>query len=100
MAEARVEAKARSRGRPASEHELGVVIGDIRRSQSLAFVRAQALCLRARLSQLGEGAREAAGRRQQALLEEERRSRDRVAHYQAHLRGRGVPWAGEIFHRH
>ena len=49
---------------------------------------------------LGEGARAAAGRRQQALLEEERRRRDRVAHYQAHLRGRGVPWAGEIFHRH
>ena len=47
-----------------------------------------------------EGARAAAGRRQQALLEEERRRRDRVAHYQAHIRGRGVPWAGEIFHRH
>ena len=63
LAEARVEAKARSRGRPASDHELGTVVGDIRRSLSLAFVRAQALCLRSRLSQLGEGARAAAGRR-------------------------------------
>ena len=40
LAEARVEAKARSRGRPASDHELGTVIGDIRRSLSLAFVSA------------------------------------------------------------
>ena len=34
------------------------------------------------------------------MLEEERRRMDKVAHYQAHIRGREVPWAGEIFYCH
>lgn len=99
MAESKVAMIARSRGRECSEHELGVVTGRIRRTLSLAFVRAQALCLQNRLANLGDGAREAAGRREQLRVEEERRRREQLAHHLAHVRGRGVPWAGEVFRR-
>ena len=67
--------------------------------EKIAFVRAQALCLQSRLANLGDGAREAAGRRQQLRVEEEMRRREQVAHHLAHVRGRGVPWAGEVFRR-
>ena len=87
----------RGRGREASDHELGVVMGEVRRALSLDFVRAQSLCLLSRLTYLGEGARAAAGRRQQATREEEERRRVQLAHYWAHVRGRGVPRAGEIY---
>ena len=72
-------------------------MGQIRRDLSLDFVRAQALCTIARLGQLGEGARAAAQRRQQATREEEGRRREQQAHFQAHVQGRGVNRAGEIF---
>ena len=63
---------ARSRGRECSEHELGLVIGRIRRTLSLAIMRAQALCLQNRLANLGDGAGEAARIREQLRLEKER----------------------------
>ena len=50
-------------------------MSQIRRSLSLEFVRAQALCLAGRLGQLGDGARAAANRRAQAGREEEGRQR-------------------------
>ena len=99
LAESKVARMARSRGRECSEHELGVVTGRIRRSLSLAFVRAQALCLQNRIANLGEGARDAARRREQLRVEEERRRRDQLAHHLAHVRGRGVPWAGQALWR-
>ena len=64
--------------------ELGLAMGQIQRALSLDFVRAQSLCLLSRLCHLGEGAQAAVARRQQA-------------HYQAHIRGRGVIRAGEMF---
>ena len=89
--------RERSKGQVAGDWELGSVMGQIRRALSLDFVRAQSLCLLSRLSYLGEGARAAVARRQQAGREEEARRRDQVAHYLAHIRGRGVERAGEIF---
>jgi hypothetical protein len=97
LAECRVGARARARGRGGSDWELGGTMGQIRRDLSLDFVRAQALCTIARLGQLGEGAREAARRREQATREEEGRRREQQAHFQAHVRGRGADRAGEIF---
>ena len=97
LAESRVAHRVRARGQQASDHELGVVMGEVRRALSLDFVRAQALCLLSRLTFLGEGARAAAGRRQQATREEEERRRVQLAHYWAHVRGRGVPRAGEVY---
>ena len=86
-------------GWEASDGELGLVLGQIRRILSLTFVKAQALCLRARLANLGDGARAAAERRQQAGREEEWRRREALAHFHAHIRGRGVARAGEVFVR-
>ena len=59
----RVSARTRARGWEGGEGELGLVMGQIRRTLSCAFVKAQALCLLARLDQLGPWARTAAERR-------------------------------------
>ena len=97
LAECRVAGRVRARGQEASDWELGQVMGQIRRALSLDAIRAQYLCLLARLCYLGEGAHAAADRRQQAAREEEGRRRDQMAHYMAHIRGRGVSRAGEVF---
>ena len=99
LAECRVAGRVRARGQEASDWELGQVMGQIRRALSLDAIRAQSLCLLARLCYLGEGAHAAADRRQQAAREEEGRRRDQMAHYMAHIRGRGVSRAGEVFSR-
>ena len=65
----------------------------MRRSLSLDFVRAQALCLVARLGQLEDGARAVANRRAQAGREEKARQREQLAH----VRGRGLGREGEIY---
>ena len=74
-------------------------MGQIRRALSLDALRAQSLCLLARLCYLGEGAHVAADRRQHAAREEESRRGDQMAHYMVHIRGRGVSRAGEVFSR-
>jgi hypothetical protein len=90
VAECRVAAQARTRGWPGSDWELGEVMGKVRSDLSLDFVRANALCVLARIGQVGGGARAAAQRRDQAGRDEEARKRERMAHYLAHVRGRGV----------
>ena len=97
MGETKVAAQARERGRPASDNELGVVISQIRKFLSTAFIRAQGLCLLNRLCFLGKGAKEAAGRRDLARRLENSRKRDLQAHYQAHIRGSGLARTGQIF---
>ena len=99
MGETKLAAKARSLGRECSENEYGLIISQIRRYLSTAFVRAQSMCLLNRLCYLGDGAQAAAGRRKDAKRMEEARSRDRQAHYQAHIRGRGLSREGQIFVR-
>ena len=97
LAETQVAVKARSMGREASKNELGVVISQVRKYLSTAFIRAQSLCLLNRLGFLGEGAKAAAGRRNLAKRLEEGRRRDRQAHYLAHIRGRGLSREGQTF---
>ena len=97
LAECRIATRNRARGWEGGDKELGLVTGQIRRSLSVDFVRAQALCLFSRLAHLGDGAQAAALRRQQAGQEEEGRRREEIAHYIAHIRGRGVNRAGEVF---
>ena len=97
LAESKVAARSRARGWQGSDEELGLVMGEVRRALSLDFVRAQALCLLTRLTYLGDGAGSAARRREQATWQEEERRRVQRAHFEAHIRGRGVPRAGEIF---
>ena len=63
LAENKMAARVRGRGGGGSDLELGQVLSQIRRFLSLTNVRAQSLCLLARLCHLGDGAKEAAGRR-------------------------------------
>ena len=96
FAESRVAAMGRAQGREAGEGMLGKVMGEIRRTFSVAVVRSQALCLLERVSQLGPGARAAAQRRQQTLGLEERRRRERQAFALANM-GRGLSRVGRAF---
>ena len=79
FAESRVAALSRGQGWEAGPGKLGKVMGDIRRALSVTIVRANAMCLLERLSQLGPGAGAAAKRRQAAVRLEERRRQDRQA---------------------
>ena len=97
MAESRVLANAHSTGYVAGEGELSCTIGSIRRVLSCAFMRAQALCLLARLGQLGPGARGAADRRVTALRAEQARRQETRANWLANVRGRGLSRVGSIF---
>ena len=92
-----VDSRGRERGWEGGEGELGQVMGQIRRKLSCTSVRSQALCLLARLGQLGPGARAAAERRADALRAETTRRREAQAHWQAHIRGRGLGRVGMLF---
>ena len=69
----------RAQGWEAGPGQLGKVMGEVQRALSVTVVRANALCLMERLSQLGPGAGVAAKRRQTALHLEERRRHEREA---------------------
>ena len=90
-----VAAKARARGWGGGE--LGQAICQIRRRLSCTFIRCQALCLLSRIGQLGPGARAAAHRREDALRAETARRREAQAHWQAHIKGRGLGRVGMVF---
>ena len=94
MAESRVRAVGLARGRPPSESELGVAIGQIRRRLSVASVRATSNCLLARVSLLGEGSRKAHGRRQQQAWQEEEMRKEMQAHWLGRIRHHGVTHRG------
>ena len=55
VAECRVDAKDRFRGRESSEHELGLVIGQVRRSLSVDFVWSQSVAFCPDSATLGQG---------------------------------------------
>jgi hypothetical protein len=97
IADTKVAARARALGREVSDKELGIVVTQVRKYLSVAFVRAQSLCLVNRLGFLGEGAKAAAGRRELAKKLEEGRRRERQAHFLAHVRGQGLSRAGQLF---
>ena len=86
--ESRLRFQGLAQGREGSEAELGVIVGQIRRSLSTSAVRAQALCLISRLTQMGDGARMAAKRREWVLREEARMRLERRAQWLADVRGR------------
>ena len=96
MAETRVADQARNRGSEASEGELGLAMGAVRRAVSVAVVRAQSLCLLERLAFLGPGVRAAVQRRQLAERLLERRRRDEEAYRQA-LASRGLRRVGRAY---
>ena len=98
FAEKRVEALARSSGRPyfSVEGELGKAMGEVRRAFSVTVVRSNALCLLERLAQLGPGTRAAGERRRAAQVLDERRRQQAQAYSVAH-RQRGLSRVGRTF---
>ena len=89
MAESRVLYLSRETGRPVTDGWRSVVVGQYRRHFSVLFVKVQAACLSARIGHLGLQAREAAGRRRDLMLQEERSRREANAYFTAYVRGRG-----------
>ena len=90
-AEARVAHICRSTGRQESEHLLGTIVGQYRRLISTCAVRAQAMCLLARVGLITPAARDAARRRQVAMRLEGQMREERRAQWMASLQGPG--WA-------
>ena len=78
---------AQARGRPASDRDLGIITGQIRRVLSTIFIRAHAICLISRTSFLGKGGAAAGERRTLMMRKEEAYRREQEANYQAHVRG-------------
>ena len=97
LAESKVALVSRARGWEGSDKELGMYMSQIRKYLSTAFIKAQSLCLINRLAHLGEGAKAAAARRVLAKRLDEGRRRDRMAHFLAHMRGRGLSREGQVF---
>ena len=96
FAESRVAAMSRAQGWEAGPGQLGKVMGEVRRALSITVVRANALCLLERLSQLGPGAGAAAKRRQGALQLEERQRQEKQAFDMTWL-ARGSSRVGRAF---
>ena len=88
-AESRVAHLTRATGRQESEHLLGLIVGQYRRLLSVTAVRAQAMCLLARVGLITPAAKEAAARRTVAMQMEEEMRRDRRVQWITSLAGPG-----------
>ena len=97
LGESKVSARGQARGEEGQEGELGFVMVQVRRILSCTFVRAQSLCLLARLGQVGPRARGAAERRAVVQRLEWARKREAEGHWLAHIRGRGLGHKGMFF---
>ena len=87
MADSRVALVARREGRELSDHEKGVVVGQLRRQLSTASIRAANNCLLDRVHQCGQGAQLAAKRREGTARMEEVMKKERETQWLAKLRG-------------
>ena len=96
LAESRVRAMGLRRGREASDEELGIIMGQIRRSLSTTSIRAQAQCLLARLNCIGHGFHQAAKRRNWAAAEEEIMRKERLAQWVGRDRGQSIVRRGQF----
>ena len=97
LAQSKVAVVSKQRGWEGSDKELGMYTSQIRKYLSVAFTKAQSLCLLNRLAHFGEGVKAAAARRDLAKRLEEGRRRDRQAHFLAHMSGKGLSREGQIF---
>ena len=78
---------AQSMGCAVSKRERSLIIGQIRRKLSTAFIRAISLCTLSRVANIGPGSRACAKRREWALREDDRMRLERRAHWTAHVNG-------------
>ena len=87
LAESRLKYQGLQRGRPGSDQELGMLVGQVRRRLSLVAVKAQVDCLLAKLHQVGPGNQQLAKRRTWAILEDQRMARERGAQWLRRVEG-------------
>ena len=87
LAEARLKYQGLQRGRPGSDQELGLLVGQVRRRLSLVAVKAQVDCLLAKLHQVGPGNIQLAKKRTWAILEDQRMARERGAQWIRRVEG-------------
>ena len=95
FAELRVAHLTRATGRQESDHLLGLIVGQYRRLLSVTAVRAQAMCLLARVGLITPAAKEAAVWRTVAMRMEEEMRRDRRVQWMASLAGPGSARRGQ-----
>ena len=79
LAETRLKYQGLQQGRPGSDRELGVLVGQVRRRLSMAVIKAQVDCLLAKIHQVGPGNTQLAKKRDWAILEDLRMARERSA---------------------
>ena len=87
LAEHRLKFQGLQRGRPGSEEELGVLVGQIRRRLSQAAVHAQVSCLLAKLHQVGPGNSQLAKKRTWAIMEDQKMAKERSAQWIRRIEG-------------
>ena len=81
IAEARLKFLGLQQGRPGSDNELGVLVGQVRRQLSLAAVKGTVECLLSKLHQVGPGNQKLANKRVWAIREDKRMANDRAAQW-------------------
>ena len=96
LAESKVNAQGLRLGREGTAEELGVVVGQIRRSLSTTSVRAQAQCFLSRMNCVGPGYGQAAKRRRLAAAVEESMRRERQAQWLGRVRGSNLIRRGQF----
>ena len=87
IAEARLKYQGLQRGRPGSDRELGLLVGQVRRRLSMVAVKAQVDCLLAKLHQVGPGNAQLGKKRTWAILEDQRMARERSAQWIRRVEG-------------
>ena len=87
LAESRIKFLGLQRGRPGSDQELGICVGQIRRRLSMVAIKAQVDCLLGKLHQVGPGNRQLAKKRVWAIAEDQRMAKERGAQWLRRVEG-------------
>ena len=87
LAESRLKFQGLQQGRPGSDQELAVLVGQVRRRLSMAAVNSQVDCLLAKLHQVGPGNKQLAKKRTWAIQEDQRMARERGAQWLRRVEG-------------
>ena len=87
LAECRLTFLGLQRGRPGSDQELGMCVGQVRRRLSMVAVKSQVDCLLSKLHQVGPGNKQLAKRREWAIIEDQRMTRERGAQWIRRVEG-------------
>ena len=96
LAESKVKSMGLRLGRETSDEEVGHAVGQIRRTLSTTFVRAQAQCLLSRMDHVGNGFALAAKRRQWAAKEDIKMRQEKQAQWIGRMRGSNLVRRGQF----